>query len=525
LNYPAQAPAEVCGPCLSEYQYMETIAYRGIPGIRSTEPLERVPFDRVLRLYDYVRSKFSKPSTDSVTASPIFHFSHGDLNESNILLDPETGAITGVIDWELAGFRPAWNAVANSLWFDEDYRRFWMEDDIDPAEEEEDTPQDVALRAYFHRHLWQGNEDVFFEYWHGVEFRAFYTNLCQEFPGSASVWVDKYEEREWNIQRRGPFPSTMEERFTEQELNIDLYYHHTPRDQGRKERREAIISRLQHFNHKQARYPSLFALLVGINTYAHLPNLYAAVADAKRVSKFLIQELGVNQDQISLLLNEQATRQGILSQIEVLQNDNRIQYGDPILIYFAGYGGHVTMPPSQDNNANRKVEAIIPHDFGNQRNADRVGPISAPTFHTLLERLSERKGNNIVTIFDCCYAHSGSQHRQCTIRMVRGMQPGGQCRLYDREEMTGEHNDLCSFAAASSTSHVHFAACLLSEAAIEADGKAEFTDCLLQALRRPGFDQLTYDELADVLELIRGQTPECKGSNHKRIIFQMDRCT
>ena len=111
-----------------------------------------------------------------------------------------------------------------------------------------------------------------------------------------------------------------------------------------------------------------------------------------------------------------------------------------------------------------------------------------------------------VTVFDCCYAHSGSQVRMGTIRIVRGMQPGGQCRLYDREErnIPGEHNDLCFFAATSSSSHVHFAACLLSEAAIEADGKAEFTDCFLQALRRPGFDQLTYDELTDVLELIRG---------------------
>jgi hypothetical protein len=36
------------------------------------------------------------PSSDD------FHFSHGDLHEGNILIDPQSGAITGVIDWLLA---------------------------------------------------------------------------------------------------------------------------------------------------------------------------------------------------------------------------------------------------------------------------------------------------------------------------------------------------------------------------------------------------------------------------------------
>ncbi|VDC05932.1 unnamed protein product [Peniophora sp. CBMAI 1063] len=37
-------------------------------------------------------------------------FSHGDLRPENILVDPETYAITGIIDWELAGWYPYfWN--------------------------------------------------------------------------------------------------------------------------------------------------------------------------------------------------------------------------------------------------------------------------------------------------------------------------------------------------------------------------------------------------------------------------------
>ena len=33
---------------------------------------------------------------------------HADISWENILIDPKTGAITGVIDWEMAGFWPEW---------------------------------------------------------------------------------------------------------------------------------------------------------------------------------------------------------------------------------------------------------------------------------------------------------------------------------------------------------------------------------------------------------------------------------
>lgn len=35
-------------------------------------------------------------------------FAHADLSWENILVDPETGNITGIIDWEMAGFWPEW---------------------------------------------------------------------------------------------------------------------------------------------------------------------------------------------------------------------------------------------------------------------------------------------------------------------------------------------------------------------------------------------------------------------------------
>lgn len=35
-------------------------------------------------------------------------FAHGDVSWENILVDPTTGHVTGIIDWEMAGFWPRW---------------------------------------------------------------------------------------------------------------------------------------------------------------------------------------------------------------------------------------------------------------------------------------------------------------------------------------------------------------------------------------------------------------------------------
>ncbi|KAJ7444947.1 hypothetical protein FB451DRAFT_1413056 [Mycena latifolia] len=46
-------------------------------------------------------------------------FAHGDLVPENIFVDPETGAVTGIIDWELAGWVPYfWNDFMRRAWWE-----------------------------------------------------------------------------------------------------------------------------------------------------------------------------------------------------------------------------------------------------------------------------------------------------------------------------------------------------------------------------------------------------------------------
>lgn len=43
-------------------------------------------------------------------------FAHADISWENILVDPATGAVTGVVDWEMAGFWPEWWEFRKALY-------------------------------------------------------------------------------------------------------------------------------------------------------------------------------------------------------------------------------------------------------------------------------------------------------------------------------------------------------------------------------------------------------------------------
>ncbi|MBT3380836.1 MAG: DUF11 domain-containing protein [Lentisphaerae bacterium] len=80
--------------------------------------------------------------------------------------------------------------------------------------------------------------------------------------------------------------------------------------------------------------PSTFhALVIGINEYAHWPDLRCAARDARAVGSVLRDLYGFGD--VALLQNDQATRAGILTQLDAyLDLDDR----QSLLIYFAGHG-------------------------------------------------------------------------------------------------------------------------------------------------------------------------------------------
>lgn len=144
--------------------------------------------------------------------------------------------------------------------------------------------------------------------------------------------------------------------------------------------------------------PKLFALTIGINQYLNTEYtaLKGCAADADAVEVYLESKLSVPKSQITSLRNERATRSAIIQAFRALKDDDRIDYGNPILIYFAGHGGQATAPEGWPCSG--KVQMIIPYDCGCQFGGEIVHGIPDLTIAWHLKRIADKKGNNIVRI-------------------------------------------------------------------------------------------------------------------------------
>jgi len=209
LDYPNQIPPQFCGPFDSERQFMQAIAFMGQPSTRKGGKLGRWAFEKALEVYDVVKRLQKPPPKPCIFLEEreTFHFTHGDLSDQNILINPDIGEITGVIDWEMAGFRPPCLAAATGGWFNDDSERFLMsEHQSARGDYKDETPTDTVVRAKFRLQVVAMHEDLYRHHLQGVELRAFFYTCCNEYPANTEIWLEKYKDLEWSTERRGPFP-------------------------------------------------------------------------------------------------------------------------------------------------------------------------------------------------------------------------------------------------------------------------------------------------------------------------------
>jgi hypothetical protein len=81
---------------------------------------------------------------------------------------------------------------------------------------------------------------------------------------------------------------------------------------------------------------NVFALVVGINSYPQLPQLKYAVNDARAFYRVLIENAHIPADNITLLLNEQATLRNLRSLLGTRLKE-AAGVDDTVIIYFAGH--------------------------------------------------------------------------------------------------------------------------------------------------------------------------------------------
>lgn len=156
------------------------------------------------------------------------------------------------------------------------------------------------------------------------------------------------------------------------------------------------------------------ALVIGIDAYQRDPvitPLQGTVNDARAMERFLHEHAGFQHDNIRLLLNEQATRAGIVQAIEQWLIDGT-RPGDRALLHFSGHGAQVpALDPSDVHD-----QVLVPVDAfvdaaGNLHNFLRDKELAA-----LLDRIPDR---NVTVVVDAC--HSGAITRQIGVPDLDGL--------------------------------------------------------------------------------------------------------
>ncbi|MDP7027164.1 MAG: caspase family protein [Candidatus Marinimicrobia bacterium] len=89
-------------------------------------------------------------------------------------------------------------------------------------------------------------------------------------------------------------------------------------------------------------YADSWALLIGINEYQFEKPLNYAVADAEEMQRLLVEKLGFPEKNIEILLDDNATLNGIKKSMQKLAENT--SENDRVLIYFAGHGFTQPLP-------------------------------------------------------------------------------------------------------------------------------------------------------------------------------------
>ena len=146
------------------------------------------------------------------------------------------------------------------------------------------------------------------------------------------------------------------------------------------------------------------ALIVGINRYADaaFTDLRGAARDAGNISWLLTEHLGFEADQIRMLVDEHATRAGILGGIHDWLVDGS-RPGARVWLYFAGHGYFQTDRNGDEPDA--YDEALVPHDarlISRETSPMQIANlILDDEVRSLLDELEDRR---VEVIVDSCHA-------------------------------------------------------------------------------------------------------------------------
>lgn len=175
-----------------------------------------------------------------------------------------------------------------------------------------------------------------------------------------------------------------------------------------------LLEQLEHTKKPDMDNPKLYALLVGINKYQteSFRNLLACENDVRDMEKVLEKKFKAEDRSILTLINEQATREGIIENFE--KHLTQAKKGDFVLFYYSGHGATERTPEEfKPYNPSHKIENIVCYDSRTEKTLEDgstkiIFDLADKELAYLLSRVDENKPH-IAVIMDCC--HSGSATR------------------------------------------------------------------------------------------------------------------
>ena len=137
-------------------------------------------------------------------------------------------------------------------------------------------------------------------------------------------------------------------------------------------------------------YDDSWAVIIGIDKYDNLSNLDYAVADAEAVKDMLVGKFDYKEENVKLLLNEEANKTNIVNVI----SDVSLKAGenDRILVFYAGHGETMPLPEGGE------MGYLVPID-GNQENLFA----SAIPMDDLKRLSNMSKAKHMLFLVDACY--------------------------------------------------------------------------------------------------------------------------
>ncbi|MGE8034686.1 caspase family protein [Lysinibacillus sp. NPDC093692] len=138
------------------------------------------------------------------------------------------------------------------------------------------------------------------------------------------------------------------------------------------------------------KYSNSRAIIIGIDHYKHINDLSYACNDAVGIKKILIEKFDFEEENITLLLNEEATKSKIMFEFYQFRNDF-VEVDDRIIFFYAGHG--YTFEGQRGD-----IGVLVPHDGD-------INDFSSLIRWDDLTRGSDLiRAKHILFIMDACYS-------------------------------------------------------------------------------------------------------------------------